>query len=112
MSSLPSASSHGVFEPSSTSGRRLVHLIPDELAQRVPKYTLFSFAKSSKPEHGFVDVSSATLANAINEAAWWLDSTLGRSEDFESIAYMGPSNLTSTAASCKFSTMQVLLMQS
>ena len=43
---------------------------------------------------GFRDVHYAQLPNAIDHAAWWLDSTLGRYEHpFEAFAYARPEDL-------------------
>lgn len=80
-----------VFQASSASARRLIHLIPDELAKTVPDHPLFSYPKTSKPQDGFVDVSSKCFANAINRTSWYLFSLLGPPKDFATVGYMGPS---------------------
>lgn len=80
-----------VFQSSSATASRLIHLIPDELARAVPDHPLFSFPKTAKPQDGFVDVSSRCFANAINRTSWYLKSQLGPPRDFDTVGYMGPS---------------------
>lgn len=70
---------------------RLVHLIPDELAARVPNHCLFAYPRDEQPQHGFVDVSAQCFANAINRTSWYLESLLGKARDFDTICYIGAS---------------------
>ncbi|MBE3049559.1 hypothetical protein IMZ48_45095 [Candidatus Bathyarchaeota archaeon] len=81
----------GIFQPSRASPSRLVHLIPDQLATEVPDHVLFSFAKTPRPEDGFVDVTARAFAAAVNRASWFLEDLLGSAENFETVGYMGPS---------------------
>ncbi len=87
----PPADVHEVFQASSAVAGRLTHLIPDELALAVPDHPLFAYAKTNKPEDGFVDVTAAEFASAVNRASWFLLDLLGQPKDFETIGYMGPS---------------------
>lgn len=74
---------------------RLVHLIPDELARKVPNHSIFAFPKTESPQDGFVEVSAKRFANAINRTAWYLESLLGKApQGFPSIGYMGSSKIT------------------
>ena len=82
---------HPIFQTASARPDRLVHLIPDELAQAVPEHPLFAYPKTTKPQDGFVDVSCKSFADAINRVSWYLRYLLGPPKDFETIAYMGPS---------------------
>ena len=82
-----------VFQPSSASPNRLIHLIPDELARAVPDYPLFSYPKTARLQDGFLDISSRRLANAINRTSWYLLSLLGAPHNFETVCYMGSSEL-------------------
>ena len=81
------------FKQSERSGRRLVHLIPDELAQSVPDHVLFSYPKPSEPKDEFVDISARCFSRAINQIAWWMKESLGPPQDFDTVAYVGPSML-------------------
>ncbi|KAH8895924.1 L-aminoadipate-semialdehyde dehydrogenase [Thozetella sp. PMI_491] len=71
-------------------GERLLPNIIDELAQEDPGHILYAFPRGGKLENGFRDVSAKELANAINRTAWWLESLMGRSTSFETLAYIGP----------------------
>ncbi|KAI1154381.1 putative NRPS-like enzyme [Nemania diffusa] len=84
---------HEVFHASSMVPDRLVHLIPDELAAKVPTHCLFAYPKDEKPQHGFVEVSAQRFANAVNRTSWYLESLLGRARDFDTICYMGANDL-------------------
>ncbi|KAL3417973.1 thioester reductase domain-containing protein [Phlyctema vagabunda] len=73
---------------------RLVHLIPDELAEKCPEHSLFAYPKTNSPKDGFIEVSAKSFANAINRTAWYLESTLGKApEGFPCVGYMGSSDL-------------------
>lgn len=89
--SLPRYDVPSIFQPGLASPSRLVHLIPDELAKVVPDHPLFSYPKSAKPQDGFIDVSSRCFANAINRTSWYLKDSLGVPKNFDTVAYMGPS---------------------
>ncbi|KAL8964309.1 MAG: hypothetical protein Q9183_004537, partial [Haloplaca sp. 2 TL-2023] len=83
-----------VFQKSHASASRLIHLIPDELAEAVPDHPLFSFPTTAKPQdNGFKDVSSKCFANAINRTAWYLRDLLGPPKNFETVAYMGSNDI-------------------
>lgn len=76
---------------------RLVHLIPDELASKVPEHSLFAFPKTEAPQDGFVEVSARRFANAINRTSWYLESLLGKDpQGFPSVGYMGSSEIVSS----------------
>ncbi|KAI9745048.1 MAG: hypothetical protein M1818_001326 [Claussenomyces sp. TS43310] len=82
-----------VFQSSSANTSRLIHLIPDELAGVVPNHPLFSYPKTSKPQDGFVDVSSKRFANSINRTSWYLATLLGTPHNFDTVGYMGPNDI-------------------
>ncbi|KAI0868670.1 acetyl-CoA synthetase-like protein [Hypoxylon argillaceum] len=84
---------HPVFQLSHASTHRLIHLIPDELAQAVPDHPLFSFSETENPRDGFTDVSARCFAHAINKTAWWLAEKLGQPSDFETVAYIGSNDI-------------------
>ncbi|KAI1177786.1 acetyl-CoA synthetase-like protein [Nemania sp. FL0916] len=84
---------HPIFQLEHASTRRLIHLIPDELAEVVPEHPLFSYPKTENPGDGFIDVSARCFADAINRAAWWLAHHLGEPSDFETVAYIGSNDI-------------------
>lgn len=85
-----------IFQSSSASASRLIHLIPDELASVVPDHPIFSYPRTAKPQDGFVDISSKCFANGINRTSWYLASLLGIPKKFETVSYMGPSKFGSS----------------
>ncbi|CAO1601145.1 hypothetical protein XANCAGTX0491_004809 [Xanthoria calcicola] len=83
-----------VFQRSHASASRLIHLVPDELAEAVPDHPLFSFPRTAKPQDdGFRDVSSRCFANAINRTAWYIRDLLGPPKNFEAVAYIGSNDI-------------------
>ena len=86
-----SSISHLTMAPYDTKscGRRLVPLIIDQLALERPCETWISVPKSRDIKDGFRNVSYWALANAVNRLSWWIESRLGRSTNFETLAYIG-----------------------
>ncbi|OTB03015.1 hypothetical protein M426DRAFT_74313 [Hypoxylon sp. CI-4A] len=82
-----------IFKIGSATVGRLIHLLPDQLAEAVPDHILFSYAKSSDPRDGFVDVSSRAFANGVNRASWFIRSVVGEPKNFDTLAYMGPNDI-------------------
>ncbi|KAK7956523.1 uncharacterized protein PG986_005745 [Apiospora aurea] len=80
---------HPVFQRENASCCRLVHTRPDELAETVPEYVLFSYARTANPRDEFVEITARCFANAVNRASWYLSDELGKPEDFDSVAYYG-----------------------
>lgn len=74
-------------------GRRLVPQVVDELAATVPDRVYASIPKTSNVQDGYQDVTMAEFAGCINFMARWLEEKFGRSETFETIAYVGLSDL-------------------
>ena len=79
---------------------RLVHLIPDELATKVPEHSLFAFPKTDRLQDGLVEVSAKCFANAINRTSWYLESLLGKApQGFPCVGYLGRSEIHSRSKS-------------
>lgn len=89
-----------VFRRENAVPHRLVHLIPDELARKVPQHSLFAFPKTERLQDGFVEVSAKCFANAINRTSWYLASLLGNApQEFPCVGYMGRSEIRSCSRS-------------
>ena len=73
------------------------HLLLEALEQRTNRDPSGTFAKipalSTSYSDGFRSVSNFELQNSVNQVAWWLETQLGKSEDFETLAYLGPGDL-------------------
>lgn len=76
----------------------LVPNIVDHLARVAPDATYALFPKSPVTySEGYRTVSYKDFANAVNGLAWWLHETLGPSQNFEVLAYVGPNDVRYTA---------------
>ncbi|ROW01433.1 hypothetical protein VPNG_07604 [Cytospora leucostoma] len=71
-------------------GERLLPTIIDELAREDPDRPWASIPRDDYDlSQGFADISYAGLANAVNKLAWLIEGSIGRSDSFETIAYLG-----------------------
>ncbi|ROW00362.1 hypothetical protein VMCG_07241 [Cytospora schulzeri] len=71
-------------------GKRLLPTIIDQLAREDPDRPWASIPRDDYDlSQGFADISYAVLANAINKLAWLVEKSVGRSDSFETIAYLG-----------------------
>ncbi|KAF2644121.1 acetyl-CoA synthetase-like protein [Massarina eburnea CBS 473.64] len=91
--SVPSHEVPAIFRLSNAVPDRLIHLLPNELKLQVPDHILFSYPKTSDPRDGFIDVSAAAFADAIDRTSWYLRKSLGQPVHFETVAYMGPNDI-------------------
>lgn len=76
-------------------GKRLIVSLIDQYAADEPEKLYASVPRNEEDlSQGFKDITYSQLANAINHASWWLESTLGKSYgNFETFAYVGPKDL-------------------
>ena len=74
-------------------GRRLIPHLIDERANKDWKQPFTSLSRSADPIDGFDDITYRQFANAINHCAWWMQSVLGKSHEYNTIAYTGPSDI-------------------
>ena len=71
-------------------GQRLIPKFVDELAKTTPNRVFALIPRSAQYADGLQDVTISTFARAINRAASWMESNIGKGTDFETIAYIGP----------------------
>ncbi|KAK4939716.1 hypothetical protein LTR28_009304, partial [Elasticomyces elasticus] len=74
-------------------GSRLLPMLADQLAAEDPQKIYASVAKTTNVADGFRDITILDFTNAVNFMAWWLEEHFGRSDSFETIAYMGVSDI-------------------
>lgn len=74
-------------------GRRLVPQVLDELASTDPHRVYAAIPKTAEVKDGYQDVTVADLARAINFMAKWIEDKFSRSTTFETITYIGLSDL-------------------
>ncbi|TVY13347.1 Non-canonical non-ribosomal peptide synthetase FUB8 [Lachnellula arida] len=70
-------------------GQRILPKHVDELAAATPNRVLGMIARSSDISKGFIELSTTQLANAVNYTSWWIEDQIGKSSNFETIAYLG-----------------------
>lgn len=73
------------------------HLLPVVLENRALSNPHGAWAKFPVSEHtyasGLRTATNLEVSNAVNKVAWLLEESLGRSQEFETIAYIGPFDL-------------------
>jgi long-subunit acyl-CoA synthetase (AMP-forming) len=67
--------------------------IVHEIAKRTPNRPYASIPISAEVTDGFRDVSFGDIANGVNNFAFQLEKLYGRSEEFETITYVGVNDL-------------------
>ncbi|KAL9083639.1 MAG: hypothetical protein Q9159_005648 [Coniocarpon cinnabarinum] len=82
--------SRGPSPPRGCGKRLIPHLVDDRAKASHPR-PLFSIHVPAS--NTFRDVSYAEYANAVNRAAHWIISGVGRSTRFDTLVYLGPSDL-------------------
>ncbi len=82
-------------------GRRLIPTLVDEMAASTPEHVYALIPRHQDFTGGFHDVTSRTLARAVNKAAFWIEQKLGKCVDFETIAYLGPSKACMSREGCR-----------
>ncbi len=74
-------------------GSRLMPHVVDEIASQTPNLAYASVPLGATTTAGFKDVTFSEMASAINYLAAWIERTLGKSEKFDSLAYLGVTDL-------------------
>ncbi|KAH8810616.1 hypothetical protein F5884DRAFT_257643 [Xylogone sp. PMI_703] len=75
------------------AGRVLIPHAIDDLGRDEPDRILYEFPRHNDLTQGFQSVSAGVFANAINRAAWYLEDSLGKGVNFETLGYIGPGDL-------------------
>jgi hypothetical protein len=68
-------------------------VVVDQLAKQHPNLKYASVPLTTNISDGFRDVTFSDISSATNLMASWIDRTLGRSYEFDTIAYMGLGDL-------------------
>jgi hypothetical protein len=74
-------------------GQRLLPVALDELASANPKRVYASIPKTADVKDGFLDVTAADMARCVDFMANWIEERFGTSESFETLTYIGLSDL-------------------
>ncbi|KAI8625972.1 acetyl-CoA synthetase-like protein [Xylariaceae sp. FL1651] len=70
-------------------GRRLMPLVLDKLARAMPSKLFATIPNTADLSDGFRDISFSDMARCINFMARWIEDSFGRSDSFETLAYIG-----------------------
>jgi acyl-CoA synthetase (AMP-forming)/AMP-acid ligase II len=73
-------------------GERTLLEVIETKARDIPDTIYHIVPRDNDLANGFIEINWADCWRAINRAAWWLESRLGKSSSFETIAYIGPSD--------------------
>ena len=71
----------------------LLPTLIDQLACADPNRLYCVLTKAQNIEDSVWRVTYSDFANAVNRCAWWLDEKFGKSSDFTTLAYAGPSDI-------------------
>lgn len=74
-------------------GRRLLPLVLRELAETNPDRLYAVIPKTSSVEDGFIDITVGDLSRCVDFMAHWMSDHLGLSGRFETLCYIGISDL-------------------
>ncbi|ETS77286.1 hypothetical protein PFICI_11160 [Pestalotiopsis fici W106-1] len=74
-------------------GRRLLPHVVDELRDSNPTRVYTSYPKTADVRDGFLDFTMADFGRCIDYMAAWIENKFGKSDSFETITYIGLSEL-------------------
>jgi hypothetical protein len=72
-------------------GAILIPQYVDDLAKQEPNRILYLIPRGAVVTDGFLTITTAIFANAVNRASWFLEKELGKSSTVETLGYIGPS---------------------
>ena len=76
----------------SNVGRRLLPQVLDDIASSQPNRLYGSIARIADLNDGFRDITFHDMSNGVNWFAHYLEDTIGQSNNFETIGYVGVSD--------------------
>lgn len=79
--------------PGGPYGERLLPQVIDAYAESDPERIYALVPNSADVTQGFRKITMRDLASAVDLIAWWIDSHFGRSESFETLAYIGATDI-------------------
>lgn len=74
-------------------GKELLVRKIDENAKWTPHHTFLRYPAANWETEGYRGLTCRQFADGINKVAHWLDKTLGKSLDNETIAYLGANDI-------------------
>ena len=74
-------------------GERLLPQVIDAYAKNDPDRIYALVPHSADVTQGFRKITMKDLASAVNRIAWWIDREIGHSDTFETLAYIGATDI-------------------
>ena len=74
-------------------GKRLLPQIIDAYAEHEPDRIWAAQARTNDIADGFNNITFKQLAHLVDYLAWFIEGKIGRGQNFESISYIGSSDL-------------------
>jgi hypothetical protein len=74
-------------------GERLLPQVVEAIAETDPSRVWASIPISLDVTDGFRDITFKEMLHAIDFICWWIEYQIGSSRDFETVAYLGPSDM-------------------
>ena len=71
----------------------LLPTLIDERARLEPERLYCAIVKSPNGANGIIKVTYGDFVNAVNRCSWWLEKIFGKSESYETLAYVGSTDL-------------------
>jgi len=71
----------------------LLPTLIDKIAETEPERLYCAFLRTTDINDGVVKISYNDFSNAVNRLSWFLEKTFGRSDDFTTLGYIGPSDI-------------------
>ena len=76
-----------------TVRQRLLLPLVERIAQTDPDRVYSSIPKTDQFQDGYANMTFHQLKQAVNRAAGWLENTFGRNSTFETLGYIGLSDI-------------------
>ena len=87
------ATTNHTTTPPTKYGHRLLPTLVDEYARTDPDYIFALVPEDPSFKGGMKEITISAFARAVDEVASRIDSRIGKSTNFDTIAYIGPSQL-------------------
>lgn len=84
------------MEPTDPNWRSKLKLLPaylDDIANHEPNRVMAAIPNGDEVSQGFTDITVRQFAKAVDRAAWYIHSNIGRSNTFETLTYIGGNDL-------------------
>ena len=81
------------YKETENVGKRLVSRFIDEMAASHPERVVFIVGRGHELADGLLDLTFKDLSHIVNFTAWWIEKKWGRSSRYETLLYIGASDI-------------------